>query len=361
MFPYFIAFLISIIATNNAYKCKTKSLLFYIHLCFAISPLLVLAAYRDANIGTDTANYIYLFDDALSNKNDIWNYILLHPSFEIGFLIYNYIIAQKVLTVEAYYLITYGIILGLMFVSAFKLKKHINPTIFIFVYLFLFYSDSLNVMRQYLAVSFVLLAIANLFIGKNNRYIFWTVLAFVFHASALISLGIGLTYWIIKKYPIHRHYFLFLIICIGVLFVGFSIGHITNIGLLPTFEEKLSGHLANTNSSGISNSHIVICLCTLIFLLYNYKNNQRDTASGTMLMITIFTMLFYMSPSMNAILYRLTIYFNVITCFSISYAYKNNKVRVILLLSLYVLFYVYSIVIAKTNEVIPYSSITLGI
>lgn len=366
MFPYLIVFFISLFATHNASKYKTKSLLFYIHSCFAILPLLIITAYRDATIGTDTENYIQLFENCSSYKADLWSYILLNPTFEIGFLYYNFVIAQKILSVEVYYIITYGIILGLIYGSAFKLKRYISPTIFIFVYLVLFYSDSLNVMRQYIAVSFVVLAVANLFIGKNKKYIFWTIIAFLFHTSALISIGIGVTYWIIKKYPVHKHKFLFLIFCIVVLCMGFSIGYFTSIGLLPTFEEKMSNHLNNSNSTGVSNSHIVICLCTLIFLLYNHKYFNRNTISETMLMITIFTMLFYLSPSMNAILYRLTIYFNVITCFSISYAYKNNRnnnnrVFVIIILMLYMLFYIYSIVISGTNEVVPYSSSILGI
>ena len=366
MFPYLIAFFISLFATHNASKYKTRSLLFYIHSCFAILPLLIITAYRDATVGTDTENYIHLFENCSSYKADLWSYILLNPTFEIGFLCYNFVIAQKILSVEVYYIITYGIILGLIYGSAFKLKRYISPTIFIFVYLLLFYSDSLNVMRQYIAVSFVVLAIANLFTDKNTKYIFWTIIAFFFHSSALISIGIGITYWIIKKYPVHKHKFLFLIICIAVLCIGLSISFFANVGLLPTFEEKMSNHMNNANSGGISSSHIVTCLCTLIFLFYNHKNFNRNTISETMLMITIFTMLFYLSPSMNAILYRLTIYFNVITCFSISYAYKNNKkknnrVFVNSLLILYMLFYIYSIVISGTNEVVPYSSSILGI
>lgn len=366
MLPYLIVFLISLFATHNASKYKTKSLSFYIHSCFAIMPLLVITAYRDATIGTDTESYIYLFEKCFSYKDDLWSYILLNPNFEIVFLCYNFIIAQEILSIEAYYIITYGIILGLIYISAFKLNRYISPTIFIFVYLFLFYSDSLNIMRQYIAVSFVVLAIAHLFTDNNTKYIFWTTIAFLFHSSALMSLGIGVTYWTIKKYPVHKHKFLFLIICIAVLCIGLSISFFANIGLLPTFEEKMLNHINNTNSGGISSSHIVTCLCTLIFLFYNHINFHRNTISETMLIITIFTMLFYLSPSMNAILYRLTIYFNVITCFSISYAYKNNRnknnrVFVISLLILYVLFYIYSIVIYRTNEVIPYSSSILGI
>lgn len=366
MFPYLIAFIISIFATYNASRCKTGGMWFYIHSLFAILPLVILAAFRDPNIGTDTRNYIYLFGSALGNHIDHWNYILSHPSFEIGFLCYNFIVAKAVVNVESYYIITYGIIIGLVYMSAFKLKKSISPHIFIFIYLFLFFSDTLNVMRQYIAVSLVILAVANLFTGNNKKYLLWTIIACLFHTSALISIGIGITYWVVKKYPIHKYILLYLAICAIVLYVGWHLTTFANIGIFSTFTSKLMNHLTNKDSGDVSNSHIAVNLCTLIFLLSNYRNNRKDTAFETMLLITLFTMLFYASPFINAILYRLTVYFNVITCFAVSYVHKsdrniNNRIMIMILLALYVLFYFYSIVISGTHDVIPYSSNILEI
>lgn len=361
MLIYIAVFCISIIATYNAQKCDIKSVTFIVNSCFAIIPLVILAACRDSHIGTDTSNYIFLFEDAVANNDNILYYILSNPSFEIGFLAYNFCIAQITTSVVTYYIITYGIVIGLVYISAIKLKKYISPHIFILIYLFLFFSDSLNVMRQYISVSCVLFAISNLLTKKYKQYFLLTIIAVFVHTSAIISLVIGLMFFLTKKYPINSHKSLYILTCFIILAIAMNIDYFANIGLLPTFEDKLNNYLTDSTAGGLSNSHIAVCLCTLLFLL---STKEKDSTLDMMLLITCFTMIFYMSPSMNTTLYRLTIYFNVITCFSVSYVHKKTlkySSKLILLLAIYIFFYFFSTVLAGTNSVIPYSSTLLGI
>lgn len=358
MLPYLIVFLISIIATYNAQCCKAKTYKFIFHSIFAILPLILLAAYRDPFVGTDTENYIIIFQNAISRNDDFLNYLMLHPSIEYGFLFYNFCIAQFVTTIEGYFLITYGLIVGLAYLSAIRLRKYLSPHIFMMIYVFMFYSETLNLMRQSIAISFILLAVSNLLLNRNGKYILWTVFACLFHTSAIISIVIGATYWLTKRYPIYKHKLLYLIICAGVFVIAIGLDYFSTMGIMPIFEEKLGNHLDDASSGGISNSHIVIALSTLLFLLYTHKNNP---VSDMMLLTISYTMLFYLSPSMNAILYRLVIYFNVMSCFAVAVEYKfacskSAKTITKLLLTLYVIFYIFSIVISKTHEVIPYSS-----
>lgn len=362
MLPYIVVFFIAIIATYNAQRSKPNGLLFCVHSIFAIVPLVLLAAFRDYNVGSDTANYMYLFENAVENKASIIRYIYLHSSYEIGFLIYNFIIAQFADTVVSYYIITYGIIITVAYASAFKLRKFISPYIFIFIYVLIFYSESLNGMRQYIAISFILYAVANLLTGRRIKYVIWTLFACLFHTSAIISLTIGGTYWLLQKYPLHNHKFLYMLICLAVLIVAVGMDRFANMGWLPVFEKKLENHLTNTSSGGISNSHIVVCLCTLIVLLFSYK---RTPLCDLMVLTTIYVLIFYISPNMNAILYRLTLYFNSMICIAVSNVFSSvrasTKINVILLLFLYIAFYVFSIIISGTHEVIPYTSKILGI
>ncbi|MBE6199314.1 MAG: EpsG family protein [Rikenellaceae bacterium] len=362
MLPYIITFCISIIATYNAQRCKSKNVKFYFHSFFVVLPLAILVAVRDSNIGTDTVNYMYLFADAVYNNDSILRYILLHPVFELGFLLYNFLVAQFVSSVELYYLITYGIIIGVTYVGAIKLKDYIKPHIFMTVYLLLFFSDSLNIMRQYIALTFIILALSNLLTKKYFRYLFWTFFACLFHTSAIISITIGVVYWITRKYSFQNHKFLYVVVLIVAFIVSISIGYFANMGLFPIFEDKLASHMDSSNGSGVSNSYIVVCLSTLICL---YACRIKTPEFSMMLMMVCFTMIFYLSPAMNAVLYRLTIYFNILMCISVAYIYKNTSPRCLsyvrLLLGLYLVFYIFSIVISGTGEVIPYSSELLGI
>ena len=364
MIPYLIVFILSTIATYNAQRCKLKNFTFYIHSCFAVLPLVLLSALRDINIGTDTINYVFLYNDALEYKDNLIYYILNNPSFEVGFLTYNFIIAQLISSVEGYYFITYGIIIGLTYASAIKVRHSISPHIFILVYFLLFFSDSLNVMRQYLAISFVFYAVANLFTGKYKQYIFWTLVSLLFHTSAIISTVIGLAYIITQRYPLRKNKFKYILICIIAFVAVTNMAYFTNLGLLPVFETKLDKHLTNEVDGAISNSHILICFCTLIFLLFTYQ--KGNAILDLMLLLSFMTFIIYMSPNMNATLYRLTLYFNSMICFAVSYVHKSSvkhkqRYSTVMLMSLYVCFYIFSIVISKTNEVIPYSSSILGL
>ncbi len=363
MLPYLIIFIISIIATYKAQKCKTKNFLFYLHTCFAIIPLVLLAAFRDESIGTDTANYIYLFEDAIENKGSIINYIFFHPSFEIGFLIYNFLLAQCTKSISIYFIVTYGIIIGLTYASALKLRAYISPHIFMFIYVFIFFSETLNGQRQYMAISLVIYAVANLLIGKKIKYLVLTIIACLFHTSSIISIVIGGTYWLIRKFPLYNHKLLYTIICIIVLIVAFGMGRFANMGWLPIFEEKLSNSITSTSGSGISNSYLLVCIYTLFVLLCSYK---RSVICDLTLLTTIYTFIFYLSPDMNGIMYRLTLYFNIMMCISISYIFNTSKrvstkMNVIILLTFYMVFYIFSIVVSGTHEVVPYSSSILGI
>ena len=362
MFPYIVVFIISIFATYKVRYYSSKKLIFYIYSVIAITPLVLLAALRDHNIGTDTPNYVYLFQSAVENNGSLLYYFIQHPSFEKGFLLYNYIIARCTDNIVLYFLITYGIIFGLIYSSALKLKSVASPHIFLYIYLFLFFSDSLNVMRQYLAISLVVFAVSNLLTGKSKTYILFTIFATLIHTSAIISFLIGTLFFLAQKYPIKKHKLKYVIICVLLFLAVLNIGYFTSRGLLPVFEDKFNNYMTSTDG-GLSSSHRLIGFFTLYVVFRNYKSCQIN---DTLLLCLITVMMFYISPNINATLYRLTIYFNIMYCIAVASKFNktirgNDKLLVKVALALYLLFYVFSIVINKTNEVIPYTSTILGI
>ena len=361
MFPYLVAFVISIVATYLSANSSGRGFTKFLYTLFAVAPLVILAAFRAHTIGTDTPNYVALFRDAVQEGGGIVRYIYLHPSFEFGFLAYNYIIAQFVKTMEVYYLITYGLIVGFTYASAMRLKDYLSPTVFMTVYYFLYFSDTLNVMRQYIAIAFVFYAIANLFTDRTKTYIAFTILASLFHASAVLSFLIGILYFIVKRFPLSENKVIYAAFGFMAFLAIMKMDAFAHMNLIPVFESKLQNHLNNALDGGVSNSHIMVCFCTLVFIFYSHA--KGNAACDLFLLMLILTLIFYLSPSMNATLYRFTLYFNTLTCFAVSYVYKGsakktkNRYFVLALLSLYVFFYFFSIVISKTNDVIPYEFI----
>lgn len=353
MFPYFVIFFLSIFATHKAYRCQSR-MERYVHSCIAIIPLVILASFRDPSVGTDTISYIYIYEQARNCMN-IWQFISLFPSMEIGFLIYNFVISKIVFSVEGYYMITYSVMILFVYISAFKLKEYISPTVFMFIYLFVFFSESLNIMRQYIAISLTCMGIVNLFVGKSWKYLFWNILACFFHSSAIMSIGVGIGLFMVRRYSISFVLFVYMVVCIAMFF---TIGSIESGNL---FVDKLSRYSANRRETSISNSYIVIYTCTVFLLMCNYKNN---VLFKWMLLILLTSSSLLITPLLSATLYRMTIYFNIMTCFAVSYVYKNsemaNRWSVFVLLGLYLCFYIFSVGISGSGGIVPYKSVLLA-
>ena len=358
MFPYLVAFVISIVATYLASLESNNTGRRFLFSIFAIAPLVLLAAFRAHNVGTDTPNYVILIHDAMTGGHNLPRYIFMHPSYEVGFLTYNFLLGKLVSSVEGYFLITYTLIVGLPYLSAMKLRKVISPHIFMLIFYTLFFSDSLNAMRQYIAIAFVMFAVANLLTDRTKLYVLFTVLAMFFHTSAVISFVIGMLYYFTARFPLRDNKVIYLIISLIAFVVILNMDMFTRLNILPVIESKLQNQLENELDGGVSNSHILVAFCTLVFLLYSY--GQKNPVLDMFMILNLLTLVFYVSPSMNATLYRLTLYFNTMMCFSVAYVYKGclarGKIRYAakVLLMLYVAFYFFSIVISKTNQVIPY-------
>lgn len=357
MTPYFIAFCISIISTYFAQKVS-RGLQLYILSFFAVAPLILLAAYRDYSVGTDTINYMSLFNSAIEFRGNYDQYIDTNPSFEKAFLTYNYILAHFTSSVEVYFAITYSIIIGLFYASAFRLRKYISPTVFMLIFMLLFYSESLNIMRQYISVAFVMWAVTNLITGKTFKYIIWVLVASLFHTSAIVAFIIGALYYISKRFPFKQNINKYFILCALMLAAGYVMQYIPNISILEMAENKLRGYIDSTEIGSISNSHLALCIATAIYLLCTHKEKPFYS---TTLLTTIYTLALFVSPYMNAALYRITIYYLVMFCFAISYTYKNSStimqtIFTVLILIIYAGFYTFSFVISGAQQVVPYTS-----
>lgn len=138
--------------------------------------LFVLMAYRAVSVGTDTVNYQTQFD-LVSNGTRLFvepfwylinkGVVLLGGSFE------HVLIVSSLLTLLPVYFVVY--------------KKSVYPLLSIFLYLTLYYYFySFNIIRQGIALSWGLLAIASLIDNKKRLFILFVLVASLFHYSALI-------------------------------------------------------------------------------------------------------------------------------------------------------------------------------
>jgi len=151
---------------------------------------------RNISVGTDSAMYGDYF---LRN----WDYIQwIKGGTEIGFSSIIKLIQLIGLDNYLYFFIVFSLIFNVVVINAiYKISKNIPLSIVIFMTFSDLYIFSFNVMRQSIAVAFVMLSIYYMFESKNRKMYLMLVLAVCFHYSAICAFIFPVAYRMIEKRP----------------------------------------------------------------------------------------------------------------------------------------------------------------
>lgn len=207
---YIVCFVISIGAIWVTEHSKKGVITKIITVVSLILPCL-LAALRSPTIGTDYLVYLKpIFEKAINSTSfyeylnsswySVWRYIYVYD-WEIGFTSLIYVVAK----------FTKSIKICAFFVEAlvvFPLYKAINnylignkKTIALCIFYFMFFNMSLNNMRQFIAMSFLLLAFSYI-LSENTNYkkaFISFLVAVLFHKTAFIGLAFYIIYVFITQ------------------------------------------------------------------------------------------------------------------------------------------------------------------
>lgn len=217
---YFLVFFISIVFMRIAYKNIGKSAKkVHISLFISATALIVLAACRGDHVGTDILAYqkdLYVHALRIRSLVDYirWSYeepgysFLTFLGARLGHFAYVHALNMCLIIVPMYYLI-------------WDAKEVLDPDISLGVFLFLYYVQGYNVVRQQIAISLVTLGL-NQFTKK--RYLFSIVLllsAILFHYSAIVGAASYILYWmsISRLKTLHKGLFFFVISFVTINFV----------------------------------------------------------------------------------------------------------------------------------------------
>ena len=164
---------------------NTKKVLKYLCICLGIALPCVLAACRDLTVGTDITVYLtQQYRDA--EVSNIFTYIQRFSDQPLGFLLTIYISANFFHNIHGCMAIIELIILLCTYkaIYFYSYKKTALPMLFGYFSLFAY---SLNIMKQMIAVSIVFLASTYLCKYQYRRYVFFVLLAYTMHQTAIIG------------------------------------------------------------------------------------------------------------------------------------------------------------------------------
>lgn len=374
MIIYIVCFIFSLIFSYGYEKSNIK-LLMAISLFFPVA----IAAFRADIIGTDVQVYArQLYNIAINSKNfdeflnmkwyAIWRFKEV-SEFELGYTILVYLSAK---------LKSFAFLLGCtQFLTIFPLYLTLNRyknrykyivTIGLSIYYLLFFNMSLNMMRQWIAMTMIMLAYVHL---KDSKYVQSTIIfiiAVLFHRTAIIGLGVLITYVLLRKNKREiflkfstKRYNLNIVIFITIMTLLITTVLSNSFRMMLTNLLGLSDYSTYVNGTvAISINQIYTDIPVLLLFLMIWKR-RKNIEDYTFLTFCVFSnIVLSQLSSVMAYSSRIVLYISVFKMLIVP-IYLNNLqgrlkkiITLILILLFYSIYWYYTYVIKGTDATVPY-------
>ena len=362
MLPYFITFALSVFLFFLGKEIKLLRGIFYF---LALVPPVLLAGLRDTSIGTDTSLYpIGCFYYAL-HCNSLGQMLAYDLDIEGMYKVLTYLSAQIAPIFNVHLLISHTIILGTLF-FAFK-KSNINLTVAFLFFFLLYYATSLNIARQFLAMPFCLVALAEFRRKKYFTTSFCMLVAIGFHHSSLFFILILALYYLAvhNKQQMNTkemYFFVAFIVVVCIVFFAEILQMFINTGVADTKYQERYGS-ADMYGASIPISMLALTSFNCFTYLFFVPANVRAKAFGVFSQyILLLALLFCFSGLISVFATRLGFYFTITSLVCVTWAAQRSNILYFLLTSaFYVFYWLMTFVVAKLDDVYPYKSIILGI
>lgn len=255
----FLFFLISYTKIGKKYS--------WILLIIAGACLFCVAAFKDLSVGSDSESYLNFFEniEQLSDNR-------FYSGIQIGWYYYS-LFFYKYLSFNAFLFFNYAIIIGGFCYFFYKESRNYMASLLL-MFLLCFFSSSLNIMRQYIAISIVLIGLTKI---NNSRikFIICVVIASLFHFSAIA----GAIFLVIKdKMNISNRSISLIIVGLSFLF-GFFLTStlspiIQRLVVFDSFNTGVSGYVEQFGGERNIVSNLVI---NLMFVLSYICSRNRES------------------------------------------------------------------------------------
>lgn len=311
-FIYYLMFFSSVMfifASENCRNIITKHLL----VLFSIIPLFLVSGLRE-NTGADYENYVYIYNNL--------DYYHLQWPLELGFYYLNKLYSSLGLHVQFIFLTMAFIQCLFLYLSLIKVRK---PSLFLTFYILLFYLDSLNIVRQSVAMSIVLYSCILLLYDKSTvKFFFLIGLASFFHNVSLIFAPL----FFVRNFHLNKN-FMLLFILTFFLMLRFNL-----FGLLINPD-----YFSGTKYEAY-------------FFIDEYSK-EADFGSGIGIIFQyfiIFPILFFRKKNFESDKYNFVLIFNALVCIAFAISMKFYIFnRVLSALSISLLLSVELIYLSKIN------------
>lgn len=343
-------------------KKKTLSNLFLL-LCIVVPALL--AGLRDPLVGKDFSVYGTFAWEGAVHSNSFLEYIKDPSSvvgdLEIGYLFFNYILSRFFSDFHAFFFFHQFLLMGLVVFLAYRFRSTRYSGFILLFYFFSLYNQSLNLLRQSIAISIALIALAELV--KGNKKNFWIIflVTCLFHRSAYFFVFVYIFPRLLEEFRKKEKLLVF------VVMVAFAVGYtfFTPIMNFLIFNGVYSDHYsAYVGMVGFKTHKIDIGMlvgieCCLLLIVKNKLLEARLAC-----LIAFVAVLFHLFGGLVEIAARIALYYDMslsvllIVC---STSRKDSQKLLIGCSILLLMRWLYLAINGGMDWTIPYTSKLLGI
>lgn len=329
----------------------------------------ILNGVRDLNIGTDMLVYGNRYFEIAQFTNNFFEYTNItyanyFTNVEFGYQFLNYIVSRFTSNIHVFYFIL-GLITNSIFYLGIKFyKKDVSVTISWLVYLFLFYGNTLNIMRQSVAIGFVFYGISYLlYKNKYMKSLFLIFLGTLFHQSAYFGLLIIILYYVLKKYG--NTFSLHIKIIIASMIMSFSSFQILNfLTLRGILNDKFTQYVGiNRKESEVGVTTLGMRLPYVFYGILFYKTKiLKNFILSFVFLLLIFDLIFLPLREIDITVSRITLYFAIFKIISYPLLIKNTVkksyyiIMNILLIIFCILTWYLQYIIGGNGDIYPFTS-----
>lgn len=190
-----------------AYSEKKRLSVFLIFSVVALLIPCLIAGLRNQDVGTDVMVYVKNLTKSAIASDNLGEYFrcywflewrnLYVVNYDIGFSLVVYLIGKLTHSLPAVLFTIQALMVVPVYIALARNRHKMPVWIGMAVYLLLFFNSTLNMMRQWVAMAFLILAFQMLLEKKGYWTAILTVVACLFHSTAVVAVPVYLIYWLL--------------------------------------------------------------------------------------------------------------------------------------------------------------------
>ncbi len=296
----------------------------------------IIIGLRDIGVGADTLSYIEAYFNAAYLISDFHSLLYFaYEGYDKGFLVLAWVATQWADDPRCLMFITELFIVVFIVLGVYEYKKTLNTNITLFMLLFclLYQQESVNLMRQFCAMS-ILFYGYSLFLQKRIKtYCILQVLAYFLHTTSVLFVIVPLFYTLSHTTGIMKYYFLAGSSVLIILFITFYLSFLGSISDLGIFQEVYAERYGkNSIYEGSERASFATYLTFIVelFVYYNINKYKIESQSYRYMFLSLFCVNFLLglTTMASAFFFRLAYYIGIVFIVYFPIVLKARKTNV---------------------------------